>query len=68
MVWEELRSSMTKPAQSANKVSREGLRIEKKKTMKQNYDMTPVLRLKQLYFFLVCVYIILGIYKEYGQS
>ena len=32
---------MTKPAQSVNRVSREGVRIEKKKTIRQHYNMTP---------------------------
>lgn len=32
---------MTKPAQSANQVLREGVRTERKKTIKQLYNMTP---------------------------
>ena len=32
---------MAKPAQSVNKVSREGARIEKKRTIRQHCSMTP---------------------------
>jgi hypothetical protein len=32
---------MTKPAQSVNRVSREGVRTEKKKTRRQHYNLTP---------------------------
>jgi hypothetical protein len=33
---------LTKPAQSVNRVSREGVGIEKKKTIRQHYNMTPI--------------------------
>jgi hypothetical protein len=59
-----------KPAQSANRVSREGGRVEKKKTTRQHYSRTPARAEAEggLFFFLVCFYIILGTYKENGQS
>jgi hypothetical protein len=33
---------VTKPAQSVNRVSRERIRIENKKTIRQHYNMSPV--------------------------
>jgi hypothetical protein len=60
---------VTKPAQSVNRVSREGVRIEKEGKQLDNTRtwLQPVLRREQLYVSLACFYIILGTSKNYGQ-
>jgi hypothetical protein len=59
---------MTKPAQSVNRVSSEGVRTEKEKQLDNIITRPqPVLRLKQLYVSPACFYIILSTSKTRGQ-
>ena len=60
---------MIKPAQSVNRVSREGGRIEKKKTIRQHYSMTPTSAeaAAGLFFPPFSFYTILGTCREQGQ-
>jgi hypothetical protein len=51
---------MTNPAQSVERFSREGMRIKKKKTVTQNYNLTPASAEAEagLAFFPVCFFLI----------
>jgi hypothetical protein len=56
---------ITKPAQSVNRVSREGVRTENKKTARQHYNRTPASAEVEAHnCFLVCFYTILSTGKE----
>jgi hypothetical protein len=57
---------MSKPAQSANRVSREGGRTEKTETIRQHYNMAPASAAAEA-AFPVCFDIILGTSKNHGQ-
>ena len=54
---------------SVNRVSKEGVRIEKEEKQLDKIItwLQPVVRLEQLYTLPVCFYIILGTSKEHGQ-
>ena len=62
-------SKITKPGQPVDRVSREGMKIEKKKTIRQNYNMTSASAEAEaaLFFLPVCFYIIPGTSKTHGQ-